>query len=251
MNPLFQNPWSTLPLLILLCWYAGTAANERDAAKPRSLAGQLQLMSLEQGFEISGLEQIDLAAPPAEMEEGTVTQQIRSLLRGYDHVIVHRSKKHIDRLMILGVKRAAPPPMAPDPTTAANENVIPTRRQGEHHLVTATLRGAEKGALQLELMVDTGASLVVLPNSAATQLGLDPTQLDTREMQTVKGTLEARIGRIGAIELGNTHLKQIDAAFVEDESLEGIGLLGMNVLGRYLFILDDENNRLTLIPEGK
>ena len=74
----FRVRW--LPLLLLLCWGPGTVWGERETAKPRSLVGQLQLMSLEQDFEIEGLEQVDPTAPAIEMEQGTVTQQIRSLL---------------------------------------------------------------------------------------------------------------------------------------------------------------------------
>jgi aspartyl protease family protein len=103
----------------------------------------------------------------------------------------------------------------------------------------------------MELMVDTGASLVVLPASAAARLGLDPDKLETRELQTAKGKVQARIGRLGSIELGSARLNDIEAAFVDGEHLGGNALLGMNVLGRYLFILDDENNELTLIPEGE
>jgi hypothetical protein len=43
----------------------------------------------------------------------------------------------------------------------------------------------------------------------------------------------------------------VEAAFVEDEHLGGNALLGMNVLGRYLFILDDEHDELTLIPDAR
>lgn len=235
-----------LPLLALLWAWGGLPAAQPDSApEPQTLAAQLQHMAREQVFEISGLKRIQ-PAPPAAAGEGTSIQRIKRLLSGYDHVIVHQSKERIGRLIILGKKRAAPPPPPPD-----EENVLPTRRLGGHHLVPAILRGPTSAAIEMELMVDTGASLVVLPDSAAARLGLDPDKLETRELQTAKGKVQARIGRIDSIELGSARLSGIEAAFVDDEHLGGNALLGMNVLGRYIFILDDENNELTLIPEGE
>lgn len=201
-------------------------------------------MAAEQGFEISGLKRIQ-PAPPAVAGEGTPIQRIKRLLSDYDHVVVHESAVRIQRLIILGKKRSAPPP-PPD-----EENVLPTRRLGEHHLVAATLHGPTSATIEMELMVDTGASLVVLPATAAARLGLDPDQLEIRELQTAKGNMQARIGRLGSIELGRAQLHDIEAAFVDGGQLGGNALLGMNVLGHYLFILDDENNELTLIPEGE
>ncbi len=233
-----------LPLLALLWVWAGLpAAQSGSDAESQTLMAQLQHMAEEQGFEVSGLNRIQ-PAPPGEAGEGSSSQRIRQLLRGYDHVIIHQSKEQIGRLIILGPKRAAPPPPLRD-----EENVLPTRRKGEHHLVAATLRGPTSATIEMELMVDTGASLVVLPASAVARLGLDPDQLETREMQTAKGSVQAKIGRLGSIELGSARLSDIEAAFVDGEQLGGNALLGMNVLGRYLFILDDEKNELTLIPK--
>jgi len=250
----------TLLLILLVAWVAlglKPAAAEHRSSQPRTLVGQLKLMAAEQDFELSGLDKIDPTAAPGEPDpnDETTTQHIRSLLRGYDHVIVHASKKRIGRLLILGKKGSAPAP-APAPEdgqqqAAGGEIVLPTRRLGEHHVVSANLQGPAGEALQVELMVDTGASLVVLPNSNAAPLGLKLDELERQELQTAKGKLEAGIGQISAIQLGDARVENIEVAFVEDELLGAKALLGMNVLGRYLFILDDDNNQLTLIQEGK
>jgi clan AA aspartic protease (TIGR02281 family) len=103
----------------------------------------------------------------------------------------------------------------------------------------------------MKLMVDTGASLVVLPASTAGALGLQPDQLAEQTLQTAKGELQARVGRIKAVQLGDARVEDVDVALVDDEQLGGMALLGMNVLSRYLFILDDEKNQLILIPQEK
>ena len=105
--------------------------------------------------------------------------------------------------------------------------------------------------LPLELLVDTGATLSVLPLSRAAALGLDPAQLPTREASTAKGKVQARIGRVAAIELGAARAADLEVAFVADAELGSHALLGMNLLSRYMFILDDEHSELTLVPEPK
>ena len=210
-----------LPLLALLwAWGELPVAQPGSDPEPQTLAAQLQSMARKQGFEISGLNRIE-PTPSTKAGEGTANQRIRGLLRGYDHVIIHQSKERIGRLIILGKKRATLPPPPPD-----KENVLPTRRQGGHHLVAANLRGPTSATIEMELMVDTGASLVVLPTSAATRLGLDPDKLKTRELQTAKGKVQARIGHLSSIELGSARLSNIEAAFVDGEQLGGNALLG-------------------------
>jgi clan AA aspartic protease (TIGR02281 family) len=236
----------TLVLGLSLMWFNPA----QPAADASSLAAQLQQLARDDGFAISGLERLEAGAA-AEQTQGTTIRRIKALLEGYDYAIVHQTTDRISRLIILGKKRAAPPAPEPSAEPSAAENVIPTRRDNGHHWITATLRGPSGDAVTTELMVDTGATLVALPSSKAGELGLDPEALETREMQTAKGKVQAKIGRLQSIELGNITLPDVQAAFVDDEQLGSNALLGMNVLGRYVFILDDERNELTLIPDEK
>ena len=89
--------------------------------------------------------------------------------------------------------------------------------------------------------------------------GLFPEIIAEREIQGVptvylngemfaNGKVDARVGKVQALWLGETRVTDIDVAFVEDAKLGG-GLLGMNVLGRYRMTIDDESNKLTLSPK--
>lgn len=239
-----QRVFLTLVLGLILGWFYPP----QPALGALSLAAQLQQLGRDEGFAISGLERLE-PETAAEQTKGATIQRIKQMLEKYDYAIVHETTDRISRVIILGRKRDTPPaPPSSVESAAETENVIPTQRRNGHHWISATLRGPGGEAVTMDLMVDTGASLVALPSSKAGALGLDPSTLESREMQTAKGKLMAKIGQLQSIELGNVTLQGIQAAFVDDEQLGSNALLGMNVLGRYVFILDDERNELTLIP---
>ncbi len=206
-----------------------------------TLADRLGDIADRQGFTIKGLKRLETVQVP---DQGTGPDAVRRLLKNYDYVMELAGPDSIRKLIILGKKRPAPAqPTKPDEIT------LETNRQGEHHFVNVSLQGYEGQTLAMELMVDTGASLVVLPASSAGELGLETDQLEQKTLQTAKGELTARVGRIKGIQLGDTQVTDVEVALVDDESLGGMALLGMNVLSRYLFILDDEKNQLILVPQ--
>jgi aspartyl protease family protein len=210
----------------------------------QTIAQQLQQLAWKHEFPIRGLEKLE--TKEADAGSGSLLTRVKTLLNDYDHAIVHASPDIIRRVIIIGKKNRAP-----EAAAGGEENVLPTRRSGDHHLVTATLNGNGAKSLQIELMIDTGASLVVLPSSKIVELGLAAESLQTRELQTAQGKVQANVGKIDSLTLGTAELKAVEVAFIDDESLGDNALLGMNVLGRYLFILDDERNELTLIPDKK
>jgi clan AA aspartic protease (TIGR02281 family) len=225
-------------LLLVLPWLCAPL-------QAASIAKQLQRLAWEREFEVSGLDRLQTGS--AKAGSGSLVSQVKTLLSAYDHVIVHSSDEKIRRVIIIGPKNSAPPP-AP---VNANENVLATRRNGSHHLVNVSMNGRGAARLDMELMIDTGASLVVLPQSKIQPLGLLVEQMQQRQLQTAKGKVDAYIGQLDSMTLGSEQLKAVEVAFVADDLLGDNALLGMNVLGRYLFILDDERNELTLIPDAE
>ena len=116
-------------------------------------------------------------------------------------------------------------------------------RQGHYLLIGQINRKA------VTLLVDTGADRIVVPKSLITPLGFDPDQLEITRLQTVNGTLEAQVGKLSAISLNNQIINDVDIAFVDDNLLGNVMLLGMNVLSQYRMILDHESNQITLIEK--
>jgi clan AA aspartic protease (TIGR02281 family) len=228
--------WAAAVLAVSLLLPGGAAA--------ASLADSLRDLASANAFRVSGLDRLGDAEAPA-VQGSSALQRVKRLLKDYDYVIVHAAPGRIGRLIVLGHKHAAPTP------PPSKDIVLPTRRQGEHHFVHARIQGNAGHALETELMVDTGASLVVLPQSRAAALGQSLEGLPTRTMKTTNGTLQARVGHVTSVSLGAATVTDVEVAFVPDQGLGNSGLLGMNVLSRFVFVVDDEHNQLTLIPDDR
>ena len=221
-------------------WYAVGLLAASGAAYPGppdssaygNLVAQVQALAEQGGFSLVGLSRLE-DVPPRSVD-GPPQQQLQALLRGYNYVMTE------NKLIVLGKKRWAPP--------IPKDTVLPTRRKGLHHIVDATLVGPGKAERQVGLMIDTGASVSVLPLSMAAELGLVRETMEARKVQTAKGKVQAKIGTLTALHLGNQEITDVEVAFIDDAMLGGDRLLGMNVLGRYRMTLDDQRNQLTLRP---
>jgi aspartyl protease family protein len=229
-------------LALLLSLLAPLAAL---AAASSTLTEQIQQLGRQHGFEVSGLRHTEEL--PAEAASGGPVEQIKQLLKGFNYVLVGPPERKPERLIILSRKSAAPPPPPePEVAPAVGETSIPTERQGAHHMVQATLRGEGGNEVPVTLMVDTGASLVVLPSSLAPTLLADPAKLQTATVQTAKGRVEARVGKLPSMRIGDQEVAEVEVGFIEDPLLGGHALLGMSVLGRFKITLDQQQNALIL-----
>lgn len=204
---------------------------------PKNLSEQLTRLSRQHDFDL--VVHARLADAPAKPVAGDVFERLEFLLSDFNHVIIRSPEQGVDRVIVLS--RKLPQPPAPD------EIVLKMNRRGTHHLVRATLVGANGVEIQSDLIVDTGSTFVVLPRSRISELAVSPDQLRDREVQTAKGRVVASIGRIPSIRVGDEDISDVEVAFIEDSHLGGNALLGMSVLSRYKMILDDENSTLTLI----
>jgi clan AA aspartic protease (TIGR02281 family) len=215
------------------------------------VGAELERLSAAHGFTVVGLAATGEAvgrAGPAELYP-----RLRQLLVDFNHIIVQAPGGGIDRVIILGEKAVHVPP--PPPTTASgapgNGHIeLKTSRRGTQHAVQVSLEGEGGKRVSRELLVDTGADFVVLPASLLSALGIGADRLRPSEMQTANGKVQARIGSLPAIWLGQSRIENIRAAFLDDAKLGNSGLLGMSVLSRYTMTIDDKAGRLTLDAKG-
>ncbi|MEZ5966681.1 MAG: retropepsin-like aspartic protease [Planctomycetota bacterium] len=124
-------------------------------------------------------------------------------------------------------------------TTSGSAVEIPL--DPDTHVVRAACAVAGR---QLELMVDTGASITVLPTSFA-----DAGKRTGRRVriQTASGEVEAELVRFGELQIGSISVNHVTAAVMDlPGSLAGKGLLGMNVLRRLSIQLDSARDVLVL-----
>lgn len=220
------------------------------------VADELDRLSQELDFEVRGIEQTEGATAHAAGE--SIVERLHLLLEDFDHVIVQAPGAGVERVIILGEKAAyVPPPMVVEggessetAPASGDEIVLATQRRGAAHLVTLGLEGLSGGApMQESMLIDTGADRVVLPVSLISSLGLSPDALQQQQVQTANGTIDARVGRLGAIWVGPKRIEDVEVAFMDDQRLGGTSLLGMSLLGRFRMTIDDEKNQLTLAPK--
>ncbi|EGV17803.1 retropepsin-like aspartic protease family protein [Thiocapsa marina] len=246
--------------LINLCWTCTLLAGTADAAPLVNVEEELERLIAQHGFEVRGIEQT--AEMEGRAEGAELVPRLRLLLDGFDHVIVQTETGEVDRIIILGEKVAvvAPPLIietggsgfpsddAPDGEDGqpGDSIVLPTQRQGTSHAVNLTLEGPNGQRVQRVLLIDTGSDHVVLPASLIGPLGISPNDLRMQTVQTANGTVDARLGTLSGVWLGETRVEGVSAAFIDDSRLGGNALLGMSLLGRFRVTIDDEQNQLTL-----
>lgn len=241
-----------LPICLALLLAAGSAW-AADDKKGDTLSDQLKHIAQQQGFTLVGADKTG-DAPAVKVSGGDPVAQVKGLLAGYDFVAIQPPDGKLQKIIILGRKNSAPAASAEAPKgegAGKDDIVIPTERMDAHHLVLATVHSEAGGEFQGSLMVDTGASLVVLPQSALAQLNVPEEQLQDREVQTAKGKVKARAARVPMVQIGPLEVPNVEVAFIDDQLLGEHPLLGMNILGRYRFTLDDKQNTLTLSPKRK
>lgn len=107
-------------------------------------------------------------------------------------------------------------------------------------------------------MLDTGASITTLSIEVAHELGIAPgPRARTLRFQTANGTSSSKIGTIGSLVLGGMEHRDVTYAVCATcahgsiYNIPVVGLLGMNVMGRYRMHINERRGQLKLTPWSK
>jgi aspartyl protease family protein len=95
----------------------------------------------------------------------------------------------------------------------------------------------------LRLMVDTGASVIVLSAADAARTGVDWSKARSATIQTVNGPTTGYFVKLEKVRVGGIELRNIDGVVVE-QGLGQFGLLGMSFLNRLEMRRDGEKMEL-------
>jgi clan AA aspartic protease (TIGR02281 family) len=109
--------------------------------------------------------------------------------------------------------------------------------------VTASINGI----IKQNFLVDTGASMVTIPSSTADALGLEIVH-GQRNVSTAGGTVNVREVIIGTLEIDGWIEYDVRAYVLDLPDRPGLGLLGLNYLGRFRMDLKPEEGTLMIIP---
>lgn len=123
---------------------------------------------------------------------------------------------------------------------------VPLSKVGEHYLVSVTLNGG----FEAQLMLDTGASKTVLKGMIADRfLSLNEREGTLISMNTANGKAEGVSLSLDRMQLGEADLSDIGIVLMDLPSFRHDGLLGMNVLNKFEFSIDQTNSQLILRPK--
>ena len=119
--------------------------------------------------------------------------------------------------------RTAPPPAA----TAQGRTVTLQSDSRGHFQVDARVDGR-----RIDFMVDTGASVIALRESAAAKLGIHPAPRDyTVKANTANGVAKAAPVVLNRVEVNGITVRDVRAFVLSDTSLN-VNLLGMSFLSK-------------------
>lgn len=133
----------------------------------------------------------------------------------------------------------------------ANEEVektdatgIPLDQVGDHFLVSATIQERYPALL----MIDTGASTTVISESLFRSMGrrVDTEFLGRYKINTANGQIRAPVYRFKSMSIGEFSVPDIAMVVLPLEDLNADGLLGMNFLRTFRFIIDQDDSELHL-----
>ncbi len=103
------------------------------------------------------------------------------------------------------------------------------------------------GGFPLELVVDTGASITIIPVDLAKRLSLIDGSNRGVRVQTASGMAEGLLVELPILQIGRIQLQGLEAIALDlPNSLQGKGLLGMNALSQMNMQIDSERGRLIL-----
>ena len=132
-----------------------------------------------------------------------------------------------------------------EPVEIGGGRIIPFERTASGHiLVDVTING-----VKAKMVVDTGASNVVITEALARRLNLDLSQAaEVIKLHTNCGDIEGRSFVIGKIELGDSRKENVRSVIAPNDSIfMGFdGLLGLSFLGDFKITVDYKNGQIIL-----
>jgi aspartyl protease family protein len=129
--------------------------------------------------------------------------------------------------------KPAPVPRQAQSGSASSRTVKLDGDSRGHFKVDARIDGRS-----IDLLVDTGASLVVINESSAARLGIFPRPSDyVGRSQTANGISKFAPVRLSRVEVNGITVRDVDAAVKPDEMLK-TNLLGMSFLSRVKWSYD-------------
>jgi clan AA aspartic protease (TIGR02281 family) len=99
----------------------------------------------------------------------------------------------------------------------------------------------------VRFIVDTGASMTMIPASVASRLGLETKRALLIEVRGIGGGIDGRLIEIDSLSVGNAEARNFDVVVIED-GLRGMALLGADFLSRFQLDINYTRRQMVLQP---
>ena len=124
-------------------------------------------------------------------------------------------------------------------TRSGRQNVTLSADARGHFVTTGAINGGS-----VRFLVDTGATLVVLPAGEAKRLGINYLQGARGQMHTANGMTASYHVKLDTVKVGDIEINNVDAAVIQNDAM-GVTLLGMSFLNRMEMQRDGHSMTLT------
>jgi len=120
---------------------------------------------------------------------------------------------------------------------------VPLTREDGRLLVDGRINNSSA----VRFIVDTGASITVIPARMASRLGLDSKAAPLIEIRGVGGAVDGRLIEIDILKVGNAEARNFDVVVI-DGDLRELGLLGGDFLSRFQMDINYTRGQMVLQP---
>ncbi len=127
----------------------------------------------------------------------------------------------------------------------ASYSVASLQRTGSQFLVTARLNGVH----ELVLLLDTGASLTSIRADKLREFGLKSVSGQEIILNTAGGQIRSTLVKLNSLSVGGQPIRNLNVASLDHFKSDADGLLGMDYLRHFKFVLDQSNRSLHLTPK--
>jgi clan AA aspartic protease (TIGR02281 family) len=109
------------------------------------------------------------------------------------------------------------------------------------------------GAYAQEMVLDSGASLICLPEKIAAKCGITVGESDPEITLTLAdgGEITGRLVIIDEVRVGKFVVQNVEAAVLGPEATNARPLLGMSFLGKFKFAINPDEATLTMVKVGE
>ena len=186
--------------------------------------------------------QLELAMSYFRLEDTISSQALLEPLQ-YDPELGGVAKKALAAIQQQTVPEGSPTNPSPD---NRNKIIVPLVRAGNSFIVTTQINNRK-----FKLLLDTGASITALSQSAIYALNLQPSGRKI-QLNTANGTRTSDLYSTNSVKLGRLSVSGLVVAGIEMESHSGFdGLLGTDLLNsidqRYSYVIDNQKNALIFV----